>query len=195
MTAHPIDIAIVDGAQVIKSDVRGLAKLHYQFVAADIDEVRNTNLSGQYGGVYVRELDAAFKLDNSDATIADDGGISALHDLVGNIFLRIAVDVSVVARVVDATGDVTIDDDEAASLIWINNISGGAINVYWPSSARGGAFEVKDYGLNAGTYNITLLPKAGSSPAEALMGASSYVLDVDGMGLKLSARPDGLGWG
>lgn len=97
------------------------------------------------------------------------------------------------SRVETATGDVTIPDNEPNDVVWINNTSGGPITVYWPSGSRGGNLEVKDYGLNAGTHNITLSRKASTS--ETLMGGTTFVLDVNGMGLKLKARPDGNGWG
>lgn len=193
MTANPVDLVYVDGAAVSKAAVRAHSKLRLSQRVANADELRNTLLVGQQR-VHVASLTADFRLDTSDMTTADDG-TNCIISLDGYRFKRISSAAAAVSSTVVATGDVTIADDEPADVIWIENTSGGPITVYWPDASRGGQLEVKDYGGNAGTHAITLRPKAAASPTQYLMGAASYELDVNNSGLKLTARPDGLGWG
>lgn len=72
MTANPIDLAIVDNADVAKSDVRGLVKSRVRLRMATVSEVRSTNLVGQYG-IYVDSINSNLDLDVTDTTTADDG--------------------------------------------------------------------------------------------------------------------------
>ncbi len=85
MTDHPIDLVLVDGVNVAKSDVRGLTKLRVRLRMEDADEVRNTKLSLQYGGVYVASLQECFDLDTADTTTADNG-TTCIIDFDGNRF-------------------------------------------------------------------------------------------------------------
>lgn len=191
MAGNPVDLVYVDGVAVAKSDVRGYEKLRVRQRVADADEVRNTDFSGQFGGLYVAALNADFNIDTTDTTTADDG-VNCIRDFAGNGFFRVAVVFSEVEKVIIATGDVTIADDDATDNFIISNTSGGPINVYWPSAAvRTKKMSVTDNG-NAGMYPITNLPKSGSG--QTLMTGSSYVLDVNGMGLALKPRADGSGW-
>jgi len=192
MTAHPIDTVIVDNVPVSKSDVRAYTKSRIRQRFASPDEVRDTKLSGQYAGIYVRTLQANFDLDTSD-TITEPDGVNCLIDDDGNRFFRVVNTAVETEKVITATGDVTIADDETADNILIDNTSGGPINVYWPSAAvRTKKLYVTDGAGNAGTYPITNLPKSGSG--QTLMTGASYVLDVNGMGLALKPRADGTGW-
>lgn len=92
MTDHPIDQAIVDGVAVAKAGVRGYEKQYARLTFANADAVRNTSLSGHYGGIYVTSLQSAFDLSASDTTSADDG-LLIIVDADGNRFRRVFGDV------------------------------------------------------------------------------------------------------
>ena len=85
MASNPIDVAIVDGVPVPKADVRSYEKLRVRQRMADASEVRNTHLSGQYGGIYIASLQSNFDLDAADTTTADDG-VTCIIDLDGSRF-------------------------------------------------------------------------------------------------------------
>jgi hypothetical protein len=72
VTANPIDIAIGAGA-VSKLDLKAFEKQRHRLDVADAAEARNTDLSGQFGGIYVRALQANFDIDAADTTTPDDG--------------------------------------------------------------------------------------------------------------------------
>lgn len=192
MTANPVDLVYIDGVPVSKAAVRGYEKQYVRKRMANPDEVRNTVLAGQFAGVYISSLSFDFNIDVSDTTTADDG-VNCVVSLDGYRFKRVAISVSETEKVVVASGDVTIADDETADNILINNTSGGPINVYLPSAAvRTKRIGVSDGAGNAGTYPITLLPKSGSG--QTIMTGASYVLDVNGMGLSVRPRASGAGW-
>lgn len=85
MTAHPIDLAIINGTAVDKAAVRGYEKARGRVRVADPNEVNTTDFTGQYAGVYVATLGRSFDLDPLDTISADDG-VTILEDLVGNRF-------------------------------------------------------------------------------------------------------------
>lgn len=191
MSQNPVDLVYADGVAVSKSAVVALEKETVRRRVGNADAVRNTDWSGQFGGLYVASLNADFNIDTDDTTTADDG-VNCIRDIAGNGFFRVAISIIETEKVITATGDITIADDESADNILINNTSGGPINVYWPSAAvRTKKLSVTDNG-NAGTFPITNLPKVGSG--QTLMTGASYVLDVNGMGLALRPRADGSGW-
>lgn len=107
MTAHPIDLAYVDSVAVDKSDVRGFTKLRERLRVADAGCRRNTDFSGQYGGIRVASVGADFDLDTTDTTTADDG-VNCIRDSEGNGFFRVAVNTSKTQRKVTASGVVTV---------------------------------------------------------------------------------------
>lgn len=192
MTANPIDLVVVDSAPVSKSAFRAYEKQYVRKRMANPDEVRNTILAGQFAGVYISSLAFDYNIDTSDTTTADDG-VNCIISFDGYRFKKVAIAVSETEKVVNAAGDVTIADDDATDNFLINNTSGGPINVYLPSAAaRTKRIGVTDVAGNAGTYSITILPKSGSG--QTIMTGSSYVLDVNGMGLSLRPRASGAGY-
>lgn len=192
MTANPIDIVIVDGVTVSKAAFRSYEKDRVRKRVANAAEVRDTDFTVQFGGLYVAALTADFNLDTTDTTTVDDG-VNCIRDFVGNGFFRVALSVAEIEKVITASGNVTIADDESSDNILINNTSGAAINVYLPSAAvRTKRIKIVDVAGNAGTYNITILPKLASG--QTIMTGSSYVLDVNGMGLDLRPRASGAGY-
>lgn len=191
MTANPAELVYPTGAAVRKADVIGYEKLRVRMRVANADEVRNTDFSGQFGGLYVATINGDFNINTDDTTTADDG-VNCIRDAMSNGFFRVAISAVETEKVITATGDVTISDSETADNIIINNTSGAPINVYWPSAVvRINKLSVTDAG-NAGTYPITNLPRVGSG--QTLMTGSSYVFDVNGMGLTLKPRANGSGW-
>lgn len=88
MTANPIDTIYVDASPVAKSDVRGFSIQRIRMRVANADEIRNTDFSGQVGGLYVGSTQIPYDLDPSDTTTADDGtdSSSCIIDAAGNRF-------------------------------------------------------------------------------------------------------------
>jgi hypothetical protein len=189
--SNPIESVYQDGVAVDKAAVRSLWKQRERIAMGDATEVRNANLSGHFGGMYLRSLDANYKLDTED--VQADDGVNVIIDFAGNHFVKLIVSVGEVDKSVTAAGDVTIADDETADNILINNTSGDAINVYLPdAAARTKRIAVFDAGGNAASHPITILPKSGSS--QTIMTGSSFVLDGNGMGITLRPLVSGAGY-
>lgn len=95
MTANPVSLigGMTNTANVPKADIVGWAKARIRQRVADVTELRNTDFSGQVGGVYVATLGAIFDLNPTDTTSADDGSI-VIIDLIGNRFTRVIVEAS-----------------------------------------------------------------------------------------------------
>jgi hypothetical protein len=188
---HPAETAFESHDAV---EIAAFDKLHHRLVVADPDFLRNIDASGQFGGVYVRSLDANFSLDTEDVQL--DDGVNVIIDAAGNHFVRIAVSVSEVEKEITATGDVTLADDETADQIYINNTSGGAISVFLPSSTtRTKRIRIIDGADNAGTHAITVMPKAGSG--ETVFGVSDgslSTIDSNASSIELKPRSDGSGY-
>lgn len=97
MTAHPIDLVIVDNTNVPKAADRSYEKARNRCSVADPTELNNTDFTGQNGGIYVRSLQGHFDLDAADTTTLGDG-VTCIVDFAGNRF-----------KAVDATGTVLLD--------------------------------------------------------------------------------------
>jgi hypothetical protein len=96
-------------------------------------------------------------------------------------------------KLVTATGDVTLVDNEPASIIGISNTSGAAISVFLPSALiRSNKITIVDKGINANTHNITVKVKLASG--QTLMGGSQYVIDSAGASITLTPWADGTGY-
>lgn len=96
-------------------------------------------------------------------------------------------------KLVTATGDVTIVDDEPASIIGITNSSGAAINVFLPDALiRSGKITIVDKGGTANTHNFTVKPKAASG--QTIMTGTQYIMDSNGVGITLTPWADGTGY-
>lgn len=160
MTANPIDLVFVDGVDVAKADVRSYEKVRVRMRMGDPAEVRNTSLSGQFAGIYVRTLQESFDIDTADTTTADDG-INCIVDFDGNRFKRVAVDFSETQREVVAAGDVTIAADDVDEIIIAKTVAAATRAVMPLSTARtpGRSIRVADGKFDAATNNITVVPK------------------------------------
>ncbi len=159
MTANPIDVAVIDGVNVVKANLRSYEKTRVRMRMADANEVRSTSLSGQFAGIYVRSLQHSFDLDAADVTTADDG-INCIVDFDGNRFKRVAVVPSKTQREVNAAGDVTIAADDADEIIIAKTVA-AATRVTMPlSTARppGRSIRIADGKFDAATNNITVVP-------------------------------------
>jgi hypothetical protein len=191
MTDHPIDLVYVDGDNVAKSDVRGFTKLRERLRVADADEVRNTDFSGQYGGLYVRTLQAEFDLDASDTTTADNG-IDCIIDFAGNRFKRVVFS-SIPSQVeITDAGDITLAAD-AEDIIVINKDVGAATQVTLPSASdRTKSIRIVDGKGDAATNNITIIPQSGETIFASV--DYHYVMDSNGSSIILTPRADGAGW-
>jgi hypothetical protein len=86
MPGDPHPLAVVYGAgNVDKAAVIADGKIGYRRIVADNNEIRNTDLSGQYGGLYVRATRRRYYLDTE--SIASDDDESVIIDAAGNHFL------------------------------------------------------------------------------------------------------------
>lgn len=85
MTSSPIDLVIIDAVPVSKPDLRSFEKARGRVTVANVDEIRNTKFTSQFGGLYVASLKANFDIDTADTT-SDDDGVNIIKDLDGNIW-------------------------------------------------------------------------------------------------------------
>lgn len=191
MPGDPHPLAVVYGAgNVDKAAVIADGKVGYRRVFADADEVRAADLSGQWL-IHVRSLSADFKLDTEDTQ--EDDGVNVITHGGGQNYIKEAVTLTEVDKNVEATGNVTLDDDESADNIFIENTSSSPITVYLPdAAARTKTIRIIDAGNNAGTYPITVSGKNGSG--QTVLGQSSWVIDSNSSSILLKAKSDGSGY-
>jgi hypothetical protein len=193
MTANPVDIVYVDGTAVSKAGVRSYEKNRVRQRMADSNEVNNTSLSGQFAGIYVRDLQSDFDLDTSDTTTADDG-VDTLVDFDGNRFKRVSIDTSQSQRKITIAGNVTVSADDS-DIIVIAKTVGAATTVTLPPAAdRTKSVRIVDGKYDAATNNITILPFQESPQVETIMGGTQYVIDSNGASITLTPLADGSGW-
>lgn len=170
------------------SALLGAEQLYVQIELADSDEVTNTDLSQQFASIKLRSTGKSYHRDPED--IQEPDGVNVLQSADGMHWIEDAVVAVETEKEVTAAGDVTLADDEAADFIYINNTSGGAISVFLPSAAiRTKRITVKDGAGNAGTYAITLKPKAATS--ETIFGVtdgSLSIIDSNYSGFELKPR-------
>lgn len=174
-------------------DLIAMERLHYRLIVADATEVRNTDLSGQVAGLFIRSTGNNYALDTT-STDADDG-FDVIIDAAGNHFVRIAASAAEakVEKTITAAGDVVIEDDEVADVIAINKTVPEATNVFLPDAAlRSKSIQIVDKAGVALTFPITIRPKAASG--QTVMTGSQFVLDGNGMALELLPWNDGSGW-
>ncbi len=186
-----IDVVYPDGSPVAKSAVRGDDKTGHRRNMATADGVRNTSLSGQYAGIYIRSLQSSFDLDTADTITADDG-VNCVIDLDGNRFKRVPVDTSLTQRLVTAAGMVAVAFDDA-DIIVIDKTVAAATTVNLPSAAlRKKSVRIQDGKGDADTRNITVVPVSG----QKIYGIVDYQAVIDGNGgfVELTPRADGSGW-
>jgi hypothetical protein len=170
----------------------GLAKAHYRLTVADAAYVRATDLSGQFGGVFVSSIEQAFDLDNT--SVEADDGFNVIIDGAGNHWVRQqAIASRDVEKQIVAAGDVVLADNESADVITINKGAGEPTNVFLPSAAlRDKPITIVDKRGDANANNITVMPKAASG--QTLMGGAAYVIDSNGASIKLRPYTDGSGY-
>lgn len=167
-------------------DASALLSAEKQYVRktiADTNAILNGDWSGQFGGLHLLSDNSDWDIDTSDTTTPN--GADNQRDANGILFKRVVPNLTLTAKPVTATGDVTLADEESADVIEINNTHGAAINVYLPSAAvRSKPIAIVDVGGNAATYAITILPKAASG--QTIMTGASYVIDSNGGGITLT---------
>ncbi|TXH84843.1 MAG: hypothetical protein E6Q77_01800 [Rhizobium sp.] len=83
-----IDNVYPTGVPVQKSNVIADDKTGKRRNMAAVDDVRNSDLSGQTAGIYVRAVQQFYDLDTTDTTTPDDGD-SCIIDYAGNRFKKI----------------------------------------------------------------------------------------------------------
>lgn len=151
---HPAKAPLDDHSA---SEILAYDKLHSRVGVADATEVRNTDFTGQYGGLYIRALAANFNLDTG-STSPDDGA-NTIIDAAGNHFVRAVDSTALTERTVTAAGNVTVATDDVDQ-INIKKTVAAATRVIFPlSSARTKPVRIVDKKYDAATYNITIVPK------------------------------------
>lgn len=188
MTANPIDVVIVDGVDVSKADLRAYEKVYVRKVMADANEVRNTVLVGQYGGLNVRSLSSSYDIDVADMTTADDG-VDCIISFDGYRFKRVIPSTSRTQRIVTVAGPVTIGPTD--EIVIIKKAVGAAtiVNVDWSLQTK--PLTIVDGKPDAATHNISIVPAAGQTQ----YGTVDYVVVIDGDGGQVTLTPlaDGSG--
>jgi hypothetical protein len=181
---HPVTLVYGPG-NVDKADPIALHKEHIRTIVADADEVRNTDFSGQFGGLYIRANRANYNLDTE--SVAADDGVNVIIDGVGTHFLK-AVDSFAPTVVEYDDGDVvagTITIGEATDIAIIDVTT--SVDVAVPASAdrNGRILEIKSVG--AGGFTPVL------DGAETIDGnaASGYAITTVGGLLRLAPRSGG----
>lgn len=159
---------------------------------ADWMAIANGDWAGQFGGLHLLSDNSDWDIDTSDTTTASDH-VNFERDTNGFLFKRVQPTITVTSKLITATGNVTIADDETADEIEINNTSGAPITVYLPSVlARTKAITVTDVGINATAYPITVSRNVATS--QTIMGGLQYVIDSNGGGIKLTPNSAKTGW-
>ncbi len=189
---HPIDLVIADGSNVDKAAVRSEVKEHLRRTVADVAEVRNADLSGQFGGLYVRSLAANFNIDPGN--LDPDDGVNTLTDLEDNRFVRVADSVVPTERIVTVAGPVVVAADDVDIIIIQKTIGEPTIVNLPAASLRTKPIQIVDGTGDAGngTNTITLVPHTGDSVMATVN--YQYVIDSNGGGITLRPRTDGTGW-
>lgn len=182
MTANPIDVAVVDGVAVSKATLRSYEKTRVRMRMADPIEVRNTVLTGQTGGIYVRTLQDLFDLDTTDTTTVDDG-TNCIVDFSGNRFKKVATETTRTQRIITAAGAITASPDD--DIIIVRKTVGAAttVNVDW--SLQNKPLTIVDGKGDANTNNITIVPTAGQTQ----YGIVDYQVVIDGNGGQVTLTP------
>lgn len=139
-------------------------RLHIRVQVADAAEVRNTDLSGQYGGLYIRDNAANYNI--STSITAEDDGESVVIDAAGNHFIKVVDSASPVAVTygdADVSGGaVTLGDEDFAI---INTSTMVNVNVPAKDDRNGKPILIKDAGGHGFTPDL--------DGAETIDGASA----------------------
>lgn len=190
---HPFEevLHITPPAAVDKGELLADAKLGIRRTVADADEIRNTDFSGQFGGVYVRDLQSSYDL-NSDSTALDDGD-SCIIDAAGNHFIKLTAGSSELIERVITDSDVVAGEVavEAADDVMLFNVTQPVTVTFPPAADRNGRkLTLKDVSGNASTNTIT--PEFdGAELCDGLPGSSFPVASNYGW---QSFRPKTGGW-
>jgi len=181
---HPFQQAYADRDAAA---LLGATKAHIRMIVADADEVRNADLSGQFGGLYVRSNSANYNIDSQDDQ--EDDGLNVIIDKAGNHFIK-AVDsfAPVLLEYGDANvsgGDIAMNNEADTVVV---TISGDANLVIPAQAARSGRnLSIKKFGAGV------LTPVLHASEKLDGRAPSGYAIAVDGGYLQLAPRSDGYG--
>lgn len=161
---------------------------HSRVTVATPTELRNTDFSGQIGGLWVTTLDAAFKLDTEST--ADDNGTSIIHDAAGNVFVIVAVELQLNTRhVTDADvvgGQITILNSDDVVMLDIST----PVEIVLEASADRGDRDVVivDEG---GTWSDTNAATFTPDGAETISGQTEWIGSAAHGGFKFKPIPAG----
>lgn len=156
MPGNPHPLAVVYGAgDVDKAAIIADGKIGYRRVVADNDEIRNTDFSGQYGGLYVRATRRRYYLDTESIAMDDDE--NALIDAAGNHWLfetEGSEPLELEYTDADVVGGV-ITLDEGVAIAAINVTSAVTVQLLASAVHTSNEIVIKDIGGTAGTGAIT----------------------------------------
>jgi hypothetical protein len=153
------------------ADLIAFVKLRDRLSVADNAEIRNTDFSDQFGGLYVRATRKRYDLDTESTSEDDDD--SFIVDGSGAVFVKVNEGTETVARLyTDAdvvAGAITIEDSTDRALINVTS----AVTINIPAAASRGVRDllIKDVGGQAGAHN--LLPAFdGVEQCDGMAGAA-----------------------
>jgi hypothetical protein len=156
MPGDPHPLAVVYGAgNVDKAAIIADGKVGYRRGVADNDEIRSTDFSGQYGGLYVRATRRRYYLDTESIAADDDENV--VIDAAGNHFLfetegSEPLELEYTDADVDA-GVITLD--EGVSIAAINVTTAVTVQLLASADHTESEIVIKDIGGTAGAGAIT----------------------------------------
>jgi hypothetical protein len=163
----------------------GYHKLHGRVIVADADDVRNTDFSGQFGGLYIRSRRVNYILDTE--SILPDDDENTIIDAAGNHFLKssdLSAPTSVEYGDADVSaGAITISND--ADVVLINVTSSVDVNIPAAAERGGRILEIKAVGSAGFTPVLD-----GSETIDGNAPAGYEVTNVNGY-LRLVPRTGG----
>lgn len=183
MALNPVDAVYVDGAPTSKSSVRGYEKQYVRKRMANVDEVRNTDLAGQFSGVDVSSLGALFDIDTSDTTSPDDG-VNTLVSNDGYRFKRRQDQGGYVPRTETGNGAIALSVSDSVVLLAPTVPAPRAVAL--PSTGST-PIEVKDANGSWSDTNVSTFTVAGGT----INGQSSWLGMTPYGSFKFTPKGDG----
>ncbi len=159
----------------------GATKERLILTCADADTVRNEDLSGQFGNIFVNATGSTYKIDTEDTST--DDGVNVIIDGAGNHFVKVSINTDLTQRVVTASGAITVVDSDDIIIVKKTVGAPTTVNVDW--STRTKALKVVDGKGDANTNNISIAPGAGQTQ----YGIVDYVVVIDGNGGQVTLTP------
>jgi parallel beta-helix repeat protein len=122
-----IDTVYPDGSPVQKVDVRADDKTGHRRTLASVDDVRNNDLTGQFGGIYVSAIKKFYDIDTENLD-ADDGD-NVIIDGAGNHFVKLDLGSGGGVESIVPGGNISVDNTDPANPVVSATGAGIAANI------------------------------------------------------------------